>query len=115
MKENQARIVLVTCGNLSEARLIAKALVGNRLAACVNILLNPAESVYRWKNKIQTAREYLLIVKSVGKHIPELQRQVHSLHSYEVPEFIVLPIVAGSRAYLNWLHESVKPDQRNKK
>ena len=115
MKECQARVVLVTCGNLSEARRIAKALVGNRLAACVNILLNPAESVYRWKNKVETAREYLLIVKSAGKYIPEVQRQVHSLHSYDVPEFIVLPIVAGSDAYLNWLHESVKPHQRNEK
>lgn len=115
MKSTEARVVLVTCGTLREARRIARAVIEKRLAACVNIITAPAESVYRWKEKVETAREFLLLCKSADKQIPALQREVQRLHSYDVPEFIVLPIIAGSRAYLNWIVESVTPARKTKR
>ena len=113
-KRGQCRVVLVTCGKLAEARRIARAAVESNLAACVNVLLTPVESVYRWKGKVETAREYLLVMKTVTERLPELQRLVKRLHSYDVPEFIVLPIVDGSREYLEWLKESVGSSRSGK-
>jgi periplasmic divalent cation tolerance protein len=107
-KGGQCRIVLVSCGKISEARRIATAAVESKLAACVNILHTPVESVYRWEGKVEIAREYLLVMKTVTERLPSLQRLVHRLHSYDVPEFVVLPIVEGSREYLDWLMENVK-------
>src|SRR5450759_2907420 len=100
MPERQYRIVLVTCGTLPEARRIARAAVEAKLAACVNVVLNPAESIYRWKDKVEVSREYLLIMKSTTRRLAELERIVRSMHSYDVPEFLVLPVVSGSREYL---------------
>jgi periplasmic divalent cation tolerance protein len=108
MPERQYRIVLVTCGTLPEARRIARAAVEAKLAACVNVVLNPAESIYRWKDKVEVSREYLLIMKSTTRRLAELERIVRSMHSYDVPEFLVLSIVSGSLEYLRWLVESVK-------
>jgi len=107
MAETKFRIVLLTCGKLSEARKLARAVVEERLAACVNISRNPVESVFRWQGKIESAREYLLIIKTVEKKVTELEKLVDRLHSYDVPEFIVLPIEGGSSKYLKWLAESV--------
>lgn len=104
----QERIVLVTCGTLSEGRRIARHVVSARLAACVNITLSPVESVYTWKGKLEKAREYLLVMKTTAKRLDELEKEVKRLHSYEVPEFVVLPLAAGSNEYLAWLEESVK-------
>ena len=106
--------MLVTCGKLSEARRIARAAVAGRLAACVNIFLSPVESTYRWKNVVEVSREFLLVIKTTPGRLPELERLVKRLHSYEVPEFVVLQIAFGSAAYLGWLNESVKPDQLRK-
>lgn len=103
----QFRVVLVTCGRLTEARRIARKVVGKRLAACVNVVLSPAESYYTWKGKPEKAREYLLIVKTTSARLAELESEVKRLHSYDLPEFIALPIVSGSRAYLGWLQENV--------
>jgi periplasmic divalent cation tolerance protein len=100
--------VLVTCGSLKEGRRIARAVVSARLAACVNLMLNPVESIYTWKGKVEKAREYLLMMKTTSKRLAELEREVKRLHSYDVPEFIALPIVAGSRDYLAWLRKSAK-------
>ena len=105
----------MTCANLAEARKTARAAVEQRLAACVNITNTPVESIYRWKEKVETAREYLLIMKSVEKCLPELQRAVKAIHSYDVPEFIVLPIESGSKEYLRWVSASVKPTKRSQK
>lgn len=102
----RSSIVFVTCGTLKEARRIARTVVGKRLAACVNIILSPAESFYWWKSKLEKAREYLLVMKTTAKRLAELEHEVNRLHSYEVPEFIALSIVAGSRDYLAWLRES---------
>ncbi len=112
VKKTEFRVVLVTCANLAEAKRIAGAVVRQRLAACVNITTTPIESIYRWKGKIETAKEYLLVMKSVEKCLPELQRLVQELHSYDLPEFIVLPIVQGSKKYLNWISDSVKRKSR---
>jgi periplasmic divalent cation tolerance protein len=106
------RVVLVTCGTLTEARSIARKVVDQRLAACVNIVLSPVESCYTWKGKLEKAREYLLLIKTNSKRIAELESAVKGLHSYEVPEFIALPIAAGSRAYLGWLGESVSSPRK---
>jgi periplasmic divalent cation tolerance protein len=108
----KSRVLMVTCGTLAEARRIARAVVTKRLAACVNIVLSPAESVYRWKNKIEKAREYLLLIKTTANRLAGLEREVKRLHSYEIPEFIALPIAAGSREYLSWLGECVRPPTR---
>jgi periplasmic divalent cation tolerance protein len=106
------RVVLVTCGTLTEARRIARVVVAKRLAACVNIVLSPVESVYRWKNKVEKAREVLLLIKTTANLLAGLEREVRRQHSYAVAEFIALPIAAGSREYLSWLGECVKPPAR---
>ena len=103
----QHRVVLVTCGTLTEGRKIARTVVSSRLAACVSIVLSPAESFYAWKGKLEKAREYLLLIKTSARRLPELEKEVKRLHSYGVPEFIALPISGGSRDYLAWLQESV--------
>lgn len=106
------RVVLVTCGTLTEARRIARKVVGQRLAACVNILLSPAESYYTWKGKLENAREYLLIIKTSSARLGILESEVRRLHSYDVPEFIALPIAAGSRDYLGWLGENTSSKRK---
>ena len=103
----QFRIVLVTCRTLKEGRKIACELVSKRLAACVNIALSPVESFYTWKEKLEKTREYLLVIKTTKKRLADLEKQVKRMHSYEIPEFIVLPISAGSSDYLSWLEQSV--------
>jgi periplasmic divalent cation tolerance protein len=99
-------MVLVTCANPIQAKLIARSVIEKRLAACVNILRSPIESHYRWKGKIEKAREGLIIIKTTARRLGALEREVKRLHSYEVPEFIALPIVAGAAAYLDWLDEN---------
>ncbi len=102
----RSSIVLVTCGTLTEARRIARSVVRKRLAPCVNVILSPAESFYWWKGKLEKAREYLLVMKTTAKRLAELEKEVKRLHSYDVPEFIALSIVAGSSDYLAWLRQS---------
>jgi periplasmic divalent cation tolerance protein len=106
----QNRIVLVTCGSIVEARRIATAVVRKRLAACANIVLAPVQSIYRWKGKVQSAREVLMMIKTNTRRLKELEKEVKRLHSYDVPEFVVVPITAGSREYLAWVSENVKPE-----
>jgi periplasmic divalent cation tolerance protein len=101
-------IVLVTCGSRKEARKIARALVGQRLAACVSEIGVPIASTYRWKGKVESAKEFLLFVKTTKKRFAAVRDEVRKLHSYEVPEIIALPIAAGSRTYLDWIASSVK-------
>ena len=101
------RVVLVTCESLRGARRIAQQVVSKRLAACVNVVRSPVESIYAWKGKMETAREYLLLVKTTASRLIELEREVHRLHGYKVPEFVALSIEAGSAKYLAWVQESV--------
>ena len=100
-------VVVVTCGSAAEARRIARAVVEARLAACVNILPGAVTSIYRWKGKMESAREHLLLIKTSRKRLAGLRGVVERLHSYDVPEFIAPPILAGSRAYLAWLEKSL--------
>src|SRR5580693_4811056 len=102
-------LVLVTCGSRREARKIARALVGQRLAACVSEIGVPVASTYRWKGKVESAKEFLLLIKTSKRRFAALRDAVREMHSYDVPEIIALPIAAGSRSYLDWIEESVKP------
>jgi periplasmic divalent cation tolerance protein len=106
------QIVLVTCGSKAEAKTIARALVERRLAACVNVVTTPIESIYRWKGRTESAKEFLLVIKSTQSRFAALRREIEALHSYEVPEIIALPISAGSLQYLKWLAESVSAKPR---
>lgn len=99
----EARVVLVTCGSLAEGRKIARAVVGKRLAACVNVVSAPVESVYRWKGKVESAKELLLVIKTTTRRVKKLEEEVARMHSYDVPEFLVLPVDSGSEGYLEWL------------
>lgn len=100
-------VVLVTCGSPNEARKIARSLVQHRLAACVNVVRTPVESIYRWKGKVDRAKETLLVIKSSRRRFPALQADVKRLHGYDVPEIIALPVTAGSNEYLRWLSQSL--------
>lgn len=100
-------VVLVTCGSEKEAQQLAQALVGNRLAACANVLASPVKSTYRWKGKVEVASEVLMLVKTVRRRFTALEREIRRLHSYETPEIVALPILEGSRPYLDWLRGSL--------
>jgi len=108
-------VVLVTCGSSGEARRIARTLVESRLAACVNVLGAPVRSTYRWKGRVESAREHLLVIKTSRRRFDALRRTVERLHSYEVPEVIAVPITAGAPAYLKWLAGCLKPENRKLK
>ena len=86
-RASEFRIVLVTCGSTAEARKIARALVEKRLAACVSIVAAPVESVYRWKGKVEKARERLLLIKTSVKRLKQAEGEVRRLHSYETQNF----------------------------
>ena len=100
--------IFITCATAQQARRIADSLLSKRLVACANIM--PwIESKFWWNGKINKARETQLIVKTVAANFVKVEKEVKRLHSYEVPEVIALQIAAGSRDYLEWLEESVKP------
>jgi periplasmic divalent cation tolerance protein len=101
-------VVLVTTASKKECRKIAKHLVESKLAACVNIT-QPIESIYRWEGKITNDEEYQLFIKSTRELFPEIKAAISKLHSYHTPEIICLPIIEGSRNYLQWVGDSVKP------
>jgi periplasmic divalent cation tolerance protein len=103
--ENDCVVVWTTIGSTADGRGMASILVTERLAACVNVLPE-MESFYRWKGQVEDDRERQLVMKTTAGRVAALKARVHELHDYEVPEFIVLPIVGGSDAYLNWIRES---------
>jgi uncharacterized protein involved in tolerance to divalent cations len=103
--ENDCVLVWTTIGNTADARGMASILVNERLAACVNVLPE-MESTYRWKGQVETDRERQLLIKTTAARVPALRARVQELHDYDVPEFIVLPVVGGSEPYLNWIRES---------
>lgn len=98
------RIVLSTAGSEQEAHKIAHILVKRRLAACVNILPR-VQSIYRWKGKIESDQEWLLLIKTRADKFPAVRDAIGELHSYEVPECIALEIEDGSLPYLQWLEK----------
>ena len=101
------QIVLSTCADREQAERIARSLVEQGLAACVNIVPG-IQSIYRWQGAVESASEVLMLIKTSPTHLSQVQSTVTALHSYEVPEFLVLPIAAGSAAYLKWLSASLK-------
>ncbi len=103
----QAIAVFVTCGSEEEALRIARSLVEERIAACVN-LVSPIRSIYRWEGKICDEREWLLIIKTHRDKFKDLEEKVKSLHSYSTPEVLALPILEGSAHYLKWLGETIR-------
>lgn len=100
-------VVMVTCGSQAEAKKIARAVVEARLAACANVMGGPVQSIYRWKGKVETAKEVLVLVKSTQKRFSALEREIRRMHSYDTPEIVAVAIVGGSRAYLQWIKDSV--------
>lgn len=95
-------VILSTCGSLEEAERLAHLLLERRLAACVNIVPG-IHSFYRWQGRIESGREWLLVIKSSRELFDAVAAAIEAAHSYEVPEIIALPIIDGSANYLNWL------------
>lgn len=100
-------VVLCTAGSGDEAARIAKALVDEHLAACVNVVTG-VRSFFFWEGGVRDEQEVLLICKSLRERVPKIVERVKSLHSYSVPEIIAIPVAAGSAEYLQWVRDSVK-------
>ena len=101
------RIVLSTAGTQEEARKIAHALVERKLAACVNVVPR-VESVYRWQGKVESATEWLLIIKTAAQAFDRVREAIKELHSYDLPECVMIEPNGGSEDYLNWVAENVE-------
>ena len=98
-------LVWTTFGADADAVAVAHTLVAERLAACVTVQA-PMDSVYRWKDRIEHDRERQMLIKTTADRVPALQARLRGLHSYELPEFLVTPVVDGSEPYLAWLRGS---------
>ncbi len=97
-------VVLTTVPDADTGERIARELVSSGLAACVS-MIRDVKSIYMWKGALETSTEYLLLLKTTINNVPALIKKVKELHPYEVPEIIVLPIICGDEAYLNWIDE----------
>jgi len=106
--ENTYIIVLATTNSKQEAENIAQKLLEQKLIACANIV-GPVSSHFHWGGKVEQAEEFLVLMKSRLDLFDAISERVKALHSYEVPEVVALPIVAGSKAYLDWLGTSLQP------
>jgi len=104
MARGKAVVIFVTTSSSVEAEKIGRTLVKEKLVACANIL-HPIRSIYRWQGKICDEPEALMVLKTRSGRIQKIIQRIRSLHSYTVPEIIALPIVAGSKEYLRWIHE----------
>lgn len=100
-------LVISTCAAEADAERIARALLDARLAACVNIVPG-LRSFYRWKGEIESAAEFMLIVKTSRDLFPALRTEIEKLHPYEVPELLALPVLAGAENYLSWLEANLR-------
>ena len=99
--------VMTTVEHKADAEKIAKILVEKRIAACVQII-GPVTSYFHWQKKLDSAQEYLCLIKSREDLFPELEAEIKSMHPYEVPEILAIPITNGGRDYLNWLAAELK-------
>lgn len=99
--------ISTTTETKDQAQKIARYLVEKKLAACVQIS-GPIESTYRWKEKVETANEYLCLIKTRTTLFKKVESAIKKLHPYETPEIIAAPIIKGSREYLNWLDKEIK-------
>lgn len=100
-------VVFSTCATEAEADQIARALVEARVAACVNIVAG-ARSIYRWRGAVESAEEWLLIIKSSRELFAALQVELEKAHSYKIPELLALPVVEGAANYLSWLEGQLR-------
>ena len=107
MQEFADIVVFITTANTEEAQRIARVLLNERKAACVNIVPR-ISSLFWWQDELDSAQESLLIIKTKASVLNELVRLVRELHSYDVPEIIALPIIGGNRDYLEWIGKEVK-------
>lgn len=98
-------VVLVTCSSKKEAVAIVNALLRKKLIACANLIAG-VESKFRWKGKIDKAKEVLVILKTRREYFRRIEKEVKRIHSYEVPEIVALPVIEGSKIYLDWINES---------
>jgi len=98
-------LILTTVANGKDAEALARALVEERLAACVNVSA-PMRSLYRWEGTVQADAERQLVIKTVRARIPDVEARLRALHTYELPEFLVVSIEQGSEAYVRWVSES---------
>ena len=105
----EALVVLITAPSPEEGEAIARALVEEKLAACVNVIPG-VTSLYRWRGELQREGEVLLVVKSRRGLFDRLAARVRELHSYQVPEIIALPVILGDEDYLRWLSEATQAD-----
>ena len=101
-------IIVVTTNSNQEAKKIIASLLKNRLIACGNII-GPMASIYWWKDEIEHSKEYLILIKSKMNLYKKIENEVLKLDSYETPEILVLPVVEGSKSYLDWISNSIKP------
>jgi periplasmic divalent cation tolerance protein len=101
------RLVLSTAGSEDEARKIAHHLVEKRLASCVNIVPQ-IESIYRWQGKVESSREWLLVIKTTVDRFATVRDAIRELHSYDLPECISIALDDGSSEYLEWIEQSVR-------
>jgi periplasmic divalent cation tolerance protein len=101
-------VILVTARSRRECRKIARRLVEEKLVACVNITQG-VQSVYRWEGKVVQGKEFLMFIKTTRDLFPDVRTEISLIHSYHTPEIICLPIIDGSRNYLQWIGESVRP------
>jgi periplasmic divalent cation tolerance protein len=102
-----AILITTTTADRADAERIAASLVAKHLAACVQVS-GPIESTYRWKGQIEVTQEWLCTIKTIRNLFPEVEDVIRDLHSYEQPEIVAIPIVAGSEAYLQWIVDSVE-------
>lgn len=108
MEETDFVIVLTTLGLDADAEAFARTLVEERLAACVNVH-HAMDSIYRWKGRIEREQERQIVIKTMVACVPGLAARLRAIHPYEVPEFLVIPVVEGSDAYLKWLRDATAP------
>ena len=101
-------VALTTCPNAEVAERIANVLVTERLAACVNQLAG-IRSTYIWKGQLQTDAEVLLLIKTTTAQLATVETRLQALHPYDLPEFIAIPVCAGSQSYLNWVRQNIGP------
>ena len=104
-----AVLVLTTMSASEDAGALARTLVEERLAACVNVL-SPMQSTYRWRDQVEVEPERQLVIKTSQDRLIDLQNRLVALHPYEVPEFLVIAVTGGTEAYLTWLREQTQPD-----
>ena len=111
---HKLRVILTTTAVEEQALAIARALVSERLAACVNII-GPIRSIYRWRDAIEDDREFLLLIKTRATLYMKVERRVRELHTYEVPEVIALSLDRGSPPYVQWLLDSTGTERTSAK